>query len=78
MSADQPDPNHADDPGSGVERYSGEESKAPEGRSLTLRAGGDRGQSLAQQTALLYYRMTWRMPLHKLRLSGKLPLRLLA
>ncbi|MEW4468542.1 heparinase II/III family protein [Parasphingorhabdus sp. JC815] len=84
MSADHPDlKNRANDAfdtdsGSGVERYSGEESVAPEGRSLTLRADGDRGQSLAQQTALLYYRMTWRMPLHKLRLSGKLPLRLLA
>ncbi len=79
MSAKSPETDGmADDPGSGLERYSGEESEAPEGRSLTLRAGGDRGQSLAEQTALLYYRMTWRMPLHRLRLSGKLPLRLLA
>ena len=61
-----------------MDRYSGEKSEAPEGQSLTLRADGDRGQSLAEQTALLYYRMTWRMPLHRLRLSGKLPLRLLA
>jgi len=79
MSADPP---KADDPdkdlGAGVDRYSGEESEAPDGQSLTLRADGDRGQSLAEQTALLYYRMTWRMPLHRLRLSGKLPLRLLA
>ena len=51
---------------------------APDGQSLTIRSGGDRGQSLAEQAAMLYYRMTWRMPLHKLRLSGKLPLRLLA
>ncbi|WP_109356074.1 heparinase II/III family protein [Sphingorhabdus sp. EL138] len=83
MSADRPEnespaDDPASDPGGGLERYSGEESEAPEGRSLTLRAGGDRGQSLAEQTALLYYRMTWRMPLHRLRLSGKLPLRLLA
>ncbi len=79
MSANRPETDDpASDPGSGVERYSGEESVAPEGRSLTLRAAGDRGQSLAEQTALLYYRMTWRMPLHRLRLSGKLPLRLLA
>ncbi len=27
---------------------------------------------------MLYYRLTWRMPMHRLRLSGKLPLRLLA
>ncbi len=79
MSANRPETDDpSSDPGSGVERYSGEESVAPEGRSLTLRAAGDRGQSLAEQTALLYYRMTWRMPLHRLRLSGKLPLRLLA
>lgn len=83
MSAKQPDQadpvNDSDgDPGSGVERYSGEESQAPEGRSLTIRSDSHRGQSLAEQTSLLYYRMTWRMPLHRLRLSGKLPLRLLA
>lgn len=48
------------------------------GRSLTLRAPTDRGQSLAEQLAMFYYRMTWRMPMHRLRISGKLPLRLLA
>ena len=47
-------------------------------QDLMLRQQGDRGQSLAEQAALLYYRVTWRMPLHRLRLSGKLPLRLLA
>ncbi|MEH6757153.1 MAG: heparinase II/III family protein [Parasphingorhabdus sp.] len=79
MSAERPDQiDPADDPGSGLERYSGEESQAPDGRSLTIRSDSHRGQSLAEQTALLYYRMTWRMPLHRLRLSGKLPLRLLA
>ncbi|MEH6828999.1 heparinase II/III family protein [Parasphingorhabdus sp.] len=55
-----------------------ENDAAGEGRSLTLRHDRDRGQSLAQQATMLYYRMTWRMPLHRLRLSGKLPLRLLA
>ncbi|WP_430427822.1 heparinase II/III family protein [Parasphingorhabdus sp.] len=55
-----------------------ENDAAPDGRSLTLRTDSDRGQSLAEQAAMLYYRMTWRMPMHRLRLSGKLPLRLLA
>ncbi len=60
------------------DRFGGEHEEAPDGRSLTLRSDGDRGQSLAEQAAMLYYRMTWRMPMHRLRLSGKLPLRLLA
>ncbi|VAW05185.1 Heparinase II/III-like [hydrothermal vent metagenome] len=72
----------APDPGDWAEeepdRYSGDHEEAPNGRSLTLRSAGDRGQSLAEQAAMLYYRMTWRMPMHRLRLSGKLPLRLLA
>lgn len=72
------DPKEDRDNSSERDRYAGEATEAPEGRSLTLRHSGDRGQSLAEQAALLYYRMTWRMPLHKLRLSGKLPLRLLA
>ncbi|MEO9468180.1 heparinase II/III family protein [Parasphingorhabdus sp.] len=72
------DPEHEKDNRPERDRYAGEATEAPEGRSLTLRHSGDRGQSLAEQAALLYYRMTWRMPLHKLRLSGKLPLRLLA
>ena len=55
-----------------------ENDTAGTGRSLTLRHDRDRGQSLAEQATMLYYRMTWRMPLHRLRLSGKLPLRLLA
>ncbi|MEO0439540.1 MAG: heparinase II/III family protein [Pseudomonadota bacterium] len=80
MIQDWPDKNPREDEDATPERdrYAGEATEAPEGRSLTLRHSGDRGQSLAEQAALLYYRMTWRMPLHRLRLSGKLPLRLLA
>ncbi|MEL6876098.1 MAG: heparinase II/III family protein, partial [Pseudomonadota bacterium] len=80
MIQDWPDKNPREDEDATPERdrYAGEATEAPEGRSLTLRHSGDRGQSLAQQASLLYYRMTWRMPLHRLRLSGKLPLRLLA
>ncbi|MDZ7588205.1 MAG: heparinase II/III family protein [Parasphingorhabdus sp.] len=54
------------------------EQVASAGRSLMIRPDGDKGHSLAEQAALLYYRLTWRMPLHRLRISGKLPLRLLA
>lgn len=75
---DGSDPTEEDDRSAERDRYAGEATEAPEGRSLTLHASGDRGQSLAEQASLLYYRMTWRMPLHRLRLSGKLPLRLLA
>ncbi len=80
MIQDWPDKNSREEEDAKPERdrYAGEATEAPEGRSLTLRHSGDRGQSLAQQASLLYYRMTWRMPLHRLRLSGKLPLRLLA
>ncbi len=45
-----------------------------EGRSLTLRHDRNRGQSLAEQAAMLYYRMTWRMPMHRLRLSRQIAL----
>ncbi len=39
-----------------------ENAAAGEGRSLTLRHDRDRGQSLAEQATLLYYRTTWRLP----------------
>ena len=37
-----------------------------------------RGQSLAERVARTFYKLTWRTPLHNMRLTGKLPLRLLA
>jgi len=71
-------PDQDDWTSDGPAQYNDDLEEAPDGQSLTIRSGSDRGQSLAQQATMLYYRMTWRMPMHRLRLSGKLPLRLLA
>ncbi len=43
-----------------------------------VRVGGDKGLSLAQQFAERLNRMTWRTPIHKLRLQGRHPLKLIA
>ncbi|MBX3593591.1 heparinase II/III family protein [Sphingomonas sp.] len=40
--------------------------------------GGDRGLSLADRIAEHFHRMTWRTPLHHLRLRGRHPLKLIA
>jgi uncharacterized heparinase superfamily protein len=37
-----------------------------------------RSQSLAERVSLGFYKLTWRTPLHNMRITGKLPLRLLA
>jgi len=39
---------------------------------------GDRGLSLGERLANGFYRLTWRTPLHGLRLNGRYPLKLLA
>ena len=39
---------------------------------------GDRGRSLGERLADRFHRMTWRTPLHALRLNGRYPLKLLA
>ncbi|MEP7348352.1 MAG: heparinase II/III family protein [Sphingorhabdus sp.] len=36
------------------------------------------GQNLIERLSLQFYKMTWRTPLHSMRLNGKVPLRLLA
>ncbi|MBA2921105.1 heparinase [Sphingomonas sp. MAH-20] len=43
-----------------------------------IRVDADRGHSLAQRIAEGFQRLTWRTPLHKLRLRGRFPLKLLA
>jgi uncharacterized heparinase superfamily protein len=43
-----------------------------------IRVDSDRGQSLSQRIADSFQRLTWRTPLHKLRLRGRFPLKLLA
>src|SRR3546814_4848019 len=39
---------------------------------------GDKGLSLSERVANHFYRLTWRTPLHAMRLKGKYPLKLLA
>jgi uncharacterized heparinase superfamily protein len=56
------------------------EDEAPEipaGRRL-VRLGGDKGLSLGERLSAQFYRLSWRSPLHALRLRGRFPLKLLA
>jgi uncharacterized heparinase superfamily protein len=48
-----------------------------EGRRL-IRVGGDKGLSLADRLSERFHRLTWRTPLHTLRLKGRYPLKLIA
>lgn len=43
-----------------------------------IRLSNDKGSSLAERVANQFYRLTWRTPLHNMRLRGKYPLKLLA
>jgi uncharacterized heparinase superfamily protein len=43
-----------------------------------IRAGDDRGVSLAERLSWSLHRLSWRTPLHSLRLRGRHPLKLLA
>lgn len=43
-----------------------------------IRLSDDRGLSLAERLANHFYRLSWRTPLHSMRLKGKFPLKLLA
>jgi uncharacterized heparinase superfamily protein len=42
-----------------------------------IRLSEDRGASLADRIAARFYALSWRMPLHRLRLKGRFPLKLL-
>ncbi len=52
------------------------ESGIPPGKRL-VRAGGGTGLSLGERLANQFYRIAWRTPLHKLKLKGRFPLKLL-
>lgn len=43
-----------------------------------VRLGGDKGLSLAERLAARFHRLSWRSPLHALRLKGRYPLKLMA
>lgn len=48
-----------------------------EGKRL-IRQGGDKGLSLAERLAEHFHRLTWRTPIHGMRLKGRHPLKLIA
>ena len=53
------------------------DSEAPTGSALAVRpVSGSR--NIAAKVSLLLYQLSWRTPLHNMRLTGKLPLKLLA
>ncbi len=54
------------------------EADAQGERKQLIRLENDRGLSLTESVVHYFYRLTWRTPLHKLRLKGRSPLRLLA
>lgn len=54
-----------------------EEQQIEQGKRL-IRVGDDRGLSLFERLNYRLHRLAWRTPLHKLRLRGRVPLRLLA
>ncbi|RZL52186.1 MAG: heparinase, partial [Sphingomonas sp.] len=57
----------ADSPPDGIE----------EGKRL-MRVGGDRGLSLAERLSERLHKLTWRTPIHGMRLKGRYPLKLIA
>ena len=48
-----------------------------EGKRL-MRIGGDSGLSLAERLSERFHKLTWRTPLHTMRLKGRYPLKLIA
>ena len=48
-----------------------------EGKRL-IRLGGDKGLSLAERLTEHFHRLTWRTPIHGMRLKGRHPLKLIA
>ena len=48
-----------------------------EGKRL-IRLGGDKGLSLADRLSERFHRLTWRTPIHSMRLKGRYPLKLIA
>jgi len=55
-----------------------DEADGIESGKRLIRLSADKGTSLAERVANHFYRLTWRTPLHGMRLKGKHPLKLLA
>jgi len=47
------------------------------GNALVVRPAG-RLENLTARVSLMLYQLSWRTPLHKMRITGKLPMKLLA
>lgn len=55
----------------------GQGDSIDEGKRL-IRQGGDKGLSLAERVMERFHRLTWRTPIHGMRLKGRHPLKLIA
>ncbi|MGP7794891.1 heparinase II/III family protein [Sphingomonas sp. CLY1604] len=55
----------------------GEPDGIEEGKRL-MRVGGDKGLSLAERLSERFHKLTWRTPIHAMRLKGRYPLKLIA
>lgn len=55
-----------------------DEADSIEDGKRLIRLSTDKGSSLAERISSHFYRLTWRTPLHNMRLKGKYPLKLLA
>ncbi len=60
-----------------IEPLSEDQNDTVETGKRLIRLSDDRGASLADRIAARFYRLTWRTPLHALRLRGRFPLQLL-
>lgn len=62
----------------GEERGAGASADGIELGKRLIRVGGDRGLSLADRISEKLFRLSWRTPIHALRLRGRHPLKLIA
>lgn len=75
LKAQEPEPRAP--PMRDIEPISEEQNDTVETGKRLIRLSDDRGASLADRIAARFYRLTWRTPLHALRLRGRFPLKLL-
>ena len=61
-----------------VREHEDQERDGVESGKRLIRLANDQGLSLTERIANHFYRLTWRTPLHAMRLKGKYPLKLLA
>ncbi|WP_404373616.1 heparinase II/III family protein [Sphingomonas sp. MMS24-J45] len=69
--------NDVPPPGAFTPDQAGGADGIDQGKRL-IRSGGDKGLSLAERLAERFHRLTWRTPIHDMRLKGRHPLKLIA